>query len=773
MRSNLTAAFGYLMSHELLDLHPCASGPVIRYQADTRARAGSLRRWRPGYGPLLALFLATVAAPALAAASDTDQEKGLEEVIVTAEKKAERLQDVPIPVTAIDASTLVDNNEVKLQDFYTAFPGLDINFAQQSAVNLLVRGLPASITIDDVPLSIASYLEEAGGLAFDLDPSGLSQVELLRGPQGTLYGADSEGGLLRYVTADPRTDSVSGHWDAGVNSVYNGAEPGWNFRGSVNVPLGSDVALRMDGFARQDPGYIDNPILGIDGVNLSHTYGGHLALLWTPSDALSLKLGAFLQESRGDGTNDVDLAPGLGLYDQNYIAGAGPFYRLSQLYNGTLNYKFGPFQLTSVTGYVWTGFHDSLDATSGGLVPYAQFGIPGTSFTGFGQPGLLQPEDAHSSQFSQEVRLTTQIGKFMDVLFGGFYNYAYGVYGQNLLSTNPLTGEVAGNFSFIGFGSAARYYAAFTNLTFHLTDQFQLQLGGRQEWDHFYSYGTAFSGPANPIFGISTPALTVLPSPPGLSQKFTFLVTPQYKLSPDLMVYARVASGYEPGTPNPVEAGIPPESQADTVINYELGAKAELLDHKWSFDTSVYYIEHTNIQTGLFSQQANIFYFGNSGSAKIEGLELSTQVRPVTGLTVGGWVSWAESKLTDIPATSELASYEGQALPFFPRFSGNLSIDQQFPVATSITGFAGAAITYIGSRLDNFIGGGEDRLVFPAYAKTDLHIGMNYGDWMARLYANNVTNRRGIINGGPATLIPDSYYYITPRVIGLQVSKKF
>src|SRR5579871_3340585 len=138
-----------------------------------------------------AVFAAGVAAAAVAPsvlAAASDDTSSLNEIIVTAEKKSERLQDVPIPVTEVNADTLVETNQVRIQDFYTEFPGLNLTIAQQSAVNVSVRGLPSAITIDDVPISITSFLEEAGGLGLDLDPSGLAQVELLRGPQGTLYG---------------------------------------------------------------------------------------------------------------------------------------------------------------------------------------------------------------------------------------------------------------------------------------------------------------------------------------------------------------------------------------------------------------------------------------------------------------------------------------------------------------------------------------------------------------------------------------------------------
>lgn len=695
----------------------------------------------------------------------TQEQTTLEEVIVTAQKTAQPLLDVPIPVTAISAATLVDNNEVDLQNFYTKFPSLSIDYAQQSAVNLVVRGLPASITVDDVPLSITSYLEEAGGLSFDLDPSGLKQIELLRGPQGTLYGADSEGGLLRYVTADPTTDGVSGRVDAGVSTIANGSQPGWDFRGSANLPVSSTAALLVDGFARQDPGYVDNPTLGINGLNLSHTYGGHVAFLWTPTEAFSSKFGAFLQVARGGGTNDFDVGPGLGPYDQNYIAGTGPYERMSQLYSENLNYKIGNFQITSVTGYVWTGFKDSYDGTSTGAGPLLQYGIPGTPFTGFGQPGVLVPENGHSSQFSQEIRLLSHIGRFLDVLLGGFYDSAYGVFDENVLATNPHTGVVAGDFDDIWFGSAVKDSAAFLNLTAHVTPKLQIQVGGRYEWDRFYSYGTLFDGPGTVLYtGIETTAPTLLPSPNGLSQKATWLINPQYKLTDNTNLYIRVATGYEPGTPNPALLGVPAESQPDTVTDYELGAKADLLDHRLSFDTSAYYAKHTDIQASLVSS-GGVYYYGNGGSAAVEGLELSTQLRPATGLSISGWVTWDESKAS-IPPTSSLYSTNGQSLPNLPKWSGNLSIDQQFPLG-SFQGFAGAAVAYIAAR------GGGGGIVFPSYAKTDLHVGLERGAWTARLYANNIANKRGIINGGPATLIPNSFYFITPRLIGLQFTRTF
>jgi iron complex outermembrane receptor protein len=198
------------------------------------------------------------------------------------------------------------------------------------------------------------------------------------------------------------------------------------------------------------------------------------------------------------------------------------------------------------------------------------------------------------------------------------------------------------------------------------------------------------------------------------------------------------------------------------VTDYEVGTKVQFFDRKLSFDASVYHIKHDDIQAGIFSEEAKIYYSGNAGSARSDGIELSTELRPITGLLVASWVAFNDSKVS-IPPSSALAYANGGPLGLSPKWSGNLSLDQDFPVGASVTGFAGAAVTYIGNRSQ----------AFPAYTRADLHAGINYGDWTTRLYINNAANRLGLINGGPSTLIADSYYYITPRTIGVNVSRKF
>jgi len=189
----------------------------------------------------------------------------LEEVIVTAQKRAERLQDVPIPISVANTEALTQSNQVLLQDYYSQLPGLNLTvggLAQTALVS--IRGIQSStggapsvgIVIDDVPFGSATGLGSRGQP--DIDPGDLARIEVLRGPQGTLYGAASMGGLVKFVTIDPSTEGVSGRVEGGATSLSNGMGPGYDFRGSVNIPVNTTAAFRASAFRQVDGGYIDN-----------------------------------------------------------------------------------------------------------------------------------------------------------------------------------------------------------------------------------------------------------------------------------------------------------------------------------------------------------------------------------------------------------------------------------------------------------------------------------------------------------------------------------
>jgi len=214
----------------------------------------------------------------------------LEEVVVTAQKREERLRDVPVPVTAVTAEALLQENQLRAQDFFSSVPGLDLQFVNGRS-NLAIRGIttgPATgnpvvgYTVDDVPFGSSAGLAGLFGTAPDLDPSDLARIEVLRGPQGTLYGASSIGGLVKYVTVDPSTDRVNGALGADMDTIHGGHGPGYNVRGSINVPLTETLAVRASAFTREDPGYIDNVVTGQAGVTGARSLAAACRLYGSP-----------------------------------------------------------------------------------------------------------------------------------------------------------------------------------------------------------------------------------------------------------------------------------------------------------------------------------------------------------------------------------------------------------------------------------------------------------------------------------------------------------
>jgi iron complex outermembrane receptor protein len=696
---------------------------------------------------------------------ESSQSQKVEEIIVTAQKREERLQDVPVPVTAIRGDTLVNSNQLRLQDYYTRIPGLSVAPGNQSFQFVSIRGLTTGdftnptvgITVDDVPFG--SSTELGGGLVVpDIDPGDLARVEVLRGPQGTLYGASSIGGLLKFVTVDPSTDAVSGRLQGALSSVRNGDEVGYNLRGSVNAPLSDTFAVRASGFTRRDPGYIDNPVLGIDGINEQRVSGGRLSALWRASEAFSLKFSALFQDVKGDGRHDV--LPALGDLQQSYLRGVGPYDRKAQAYNATLTARLGSVELTALSGYNINEFSDSFDYT------YAL----GDFFTAplFGVTGTPVFNDNKTEKFTQELRLSAPVGPKVDWLFGAFYTHEKSSYAQTILAVDPATGASAGEALFLSFPTTYQEYAVFTDVTFHVTDRFDVQVGGRESHLEQTSSETNI-GPFVPFFfpGFTSPAL--FEKVDTTDNAFTYLVTPRFRVSRDLMVYARLASGYRAGGPN-AAPGVPRQFNPDRTQNYEVGVKADFLDHRLSVDTSLYYIDWKDIQLSLINPVNFQAYTANGSRAKSQGLELSVESRPLTGLVIATWVAWSDAELTeDLPAGSA-PGRSGDRLPYGSRFSGNFSLERNFPLPGSLSGFVGGSLSYVGDRKGVF---GGTRQTLPAYAKTDLRAGVRHDSWSADFFVNNVADRRGVLNGGVGAVPPFAFNYIQPRTVGLSLAKTF
>lgn len=722
--------------------------------------------------------------------TQTPGQASLDEVVVTAQKRRENLLDVPVPVTAISADALVDNNQLRVQDYYATIPGLNVTPAGVGSYqSLTIRGISAGvvanptvgITIDDVPFgtSTSNGGGGVGQIVPDVDPGDLVRIEVLRGPQGTLYGASSMGGLLKFVTLDPSTDSISGRVEADASGVYHGANLGYGTRASVNLPLSDTFAVRASGFGRQDPGYIDNVETGERGANRAQGAGARLSALWRPSGLFSLKLSALYQKIKGDGEPDVDrptngflglvnVGHDLGNLQQYHILGSGDYERSVQAYSATLTAKIGSADLTAISGYNIESFSDSFDYSNGfyGAVAQQLFGVAGAN----------GPESDRTDKFTQELRLSVPIGQRFEWLIGGFYTYENSKYNQAILAEDPSSGAVAGATLTDAFAATYMETAGFTNLTIHLTDRFDLQLGGRESQIR-QTFSDAFTGPLVMVFfGQTSPYIQ--PQLDSKANAFTYLVTPQFKVSSDLMIYARMASGYRPGGSNySAGPGTPDAYNPDKTQDYEIGVKGEFLDHKLSVDASLYYIGWKDIQVFETNPATGIGYIANGNRAKSQGLELSVESRPLTGLTIAAWLTLSDAVLTQaFPPNSNEYGVAGDRLPYSSRVSANLSLERDFPLASRLMGFVRGAVSFVGNRESEFAGTPTGmRANFPSYTQSDFRAGARYDSWTAALTINNISDQRGILNGGVGAASAENfgYVYIQPRTVALTVVKTF
>jgi iron complex outermembrane receptor protein len=753
----------------------------LRHSCPSDQRLASrLRGNSPGATLLIGLFASTP----FTANAQQNTAGGMEEVYVTAEKRVEPLQETPVPVTVLDSDRLADENRVSIRDYFQEVPGLMDAASYLGQQRLSIRGITTGfsgptvgITIDDIPYGAAvDVLDQERSPT--VDPSDLQSLEVLRGPQGTLYGANSMGGLIKYVTKDPTTDNFSGTISAGTSAVYRGVGPGFDVRGALNIPVTESFAVRVSAYTHGEPGYIDNPRFHLDGVNAIDNEGGRITALWRIWDDTSIRLAALYQRDDQHGSSEIVVAPGLGDLQQNFLSGTHANDSSLQAYSAVIKSRFAGIDVMSATGFSSTHLNTTDDRS------YSSLAKPAQAYYGTPTADLPYRAIFTQNEFSEELRFNGTIASRVDWLLGGFFRKQtqpsgeIGVYG---LAADG-TWITPGYYQYLP--ETPLYFqekAVFGDLTFRITDQFDIQIGGRANYDKTVVSDTLFAGAYTLLLGKPSPIVS--PGYQSSTNAVTYLATPRFKVTPDLMVYARFASGYRPGGGNytGVVTTFPATYAADKTENYELGLKGDFIDHRLSVDTSIYYIDWKDIQITVVDPISNLGYDTNASGAKSEGVELSATGRPAAGLAIGGWISYDKAVLTKgFPSTSDVYGAPGDRLPATPRYSGNLNAEQTFHAWGNTNAFVRAELSYIGNRVGLFQGLEDDGITpaprqnIPGYTTIDLRAGFTTAsDWDAKLYVLNLADRRGIINGGIGYNPPDAYAIIRPRTIGVTFSKSF
>ncbi|MFD0849001.1 TonB-dependent receptor domain-containing protein [Sphingosinicella xenopeptidilytica] len=697
--------------------------------------------------------------------SSSIESEAAPEVIVTAQKREERLQDVPVPVTSIDALKLVAHNQLRLEDYQTQVPGLRVTPAGEFGQILSIRGITAgglggnpavAITLDEQQLGSSTAL--GYGLVIpDLDPRELERVEVLRGPQGTLYGANSLGGLVKYVLSEPVIGTSDGLVEASVHTVQNGPTPGYSIHASTNIAVQEQVAVRISGFEREDAGYIDNDALELRSVNRQKVFGGRLSLLWRPTTNFSATLNALYQNFDAEGGNDVN--PSLGDLKQEKIVGTGRNKGAVGAYSLKLRGSFAQWDLISVSGYSNRTAQSSIDHILRRASVLALYGVGGAELVNISQ----------QRKFSQEFRASGTLSEGTDILLGAYYTYEHAPIEQTIYARELTSERVVGVPYHSTFLSTYNELAAFANLTFRVSPAFDVQFGGRAS-----AIRQSFQQTTLSLFASEEPSVGDVQR--ARAHPVNYMITPRYRITPELILYGRLASGYRPGGANVVLCStysFPCQYAPDKTINREIGIKGDLLDGKIYLDTSLYWIDWKNIQLFTIDPIGNQGYRINGSGALSRGIELSLTLMPGSGLELTGWGVLADAELTKpFPSGTTVRGAVGDKLPFSSHFTGGVTIDKKLKIGSAGVSLGGS-FSYVGYRQGGFASASDPagiRPQLPGYTRTDLRASVRFSEWKIDVFLNNITDERGVLVAGSDLFYP-STVYIKPRTLGISLSR--
>lgn len=732
-------------------------------------------------GLLITTAFLGITVPAGTAFAETSTVDAVETITVTATKTNERLIDVPLPVSTVDTSILLATNSTHLEDYAARIPGISVVSQGNGRGSAIIRGVSTGlannptvgITIDDVPIGSSTSGGIGDSILPDIDPGVLSSVEVLRGPQGSLYGASSMGGLIRYVTAAPDLSKTFGQLGVSGTSSAHGNE-GYGVRGFVNTPLvDGTLALQASSFYRLDPGYVDNIRDDHKDANQARTTGGRVALLWQITPSVSYEISGIMESRKSGYSSRIDVSfdrlPLNGTYyASDRIPGTNGGHMELGIYSGVLKADLEFADFTAITAYSRSAFNGPQDA-SASFDRYFPYFYDTTTEVPFLDARI--DNYAQTGKFSQEARLTSKSGGALEWMAGVFFTRETSLTEQAIYAAKAATGERYDAYELYTVHDPSSYneYAAFGSATYHFTQTLDLQVGARiaAQKQTYTDYVGGLMGSGETNAGKQS------------ANVFTWSITPRYHISDNMMVYGRIATGYRPGGVNTAPL-LAPENKtygADRTVNYEVGFKGVVVDGLLMVDASVFDIEWNKIQ--LQSADLNNFsYVQNGGGARSRGFELSTVLTPGEGWTISANFSLVDATLQKDVIVSSLYGLKGQRLPYSSKTAGSLSVDKSFAVATDLTATLGGTFNYQGSRYAAFpTRSTYARFFMPAYGTLDLTAGLEYQDWKATLYAKNVFDQVGFTYGQSRNVATLSGAYdaaiIGPRTIGISLTKNF
>ncbi len=749
----------------------------------------------------VAMTAGAIGVPANAGAAEGSLT--LEEIVVTATKRASNLQDVPIAVQAMSEGTLDELGVENFTDYVNYLP--NVNFAGRGPGqnDVFIRG----VSTDRGSLfqagatgsgpTVALYLDEApitaAGRNIDLYITDMQRIEVLPGPQGTLFGASSQAGTLRLITNKPDLSEMSGKIEISAATTRHGSTS-YGGEGYLNFPIIEDkLAIRVTAYDMHYGGYIDNvpgtatlgssnPTVGgnpafantvfkttdnaaevKDNFNDSYYKGARLGLNFAVNDDWSILLQYMTQELGVDGVFDYDPAVG-----DLQVSRFSPD-RLED------NFKQGSWTVegrVSLLDVIYTGsylerdVHQTIDyvgyANSGRFLPYYICDFP--AYTSCEAPNAHYTGESHSTRQTHEFRVSTDSEEPLSFIGGVYYDETDGTFDQmwtyegsivqgvapnapipTATNSNP-DARIPGVVFFNDITPHTDQIAVFGELTYRLNDQLSATVGLR--WYDIDLVTVGSSNFANRgVDGNFGRNLDELLSPANESDTIK-KVTLNYTPNDDLLFYLTFSEGFRtggfnrgPGLGSDGITIIPEAYKSDTINNYEFGWKTTLLDNRLRFNGSIYYIDWKDLQVNIFDQTiSNLLFTDNAGTAKVTGVEGDFTFMATEQLTISSAFSYNETELIDRPDGANNLVPDGSDLALTPNFQGNMRARYDFELSNDLSAYAMVGLQYKGSNYSSIVF--ADRFKMDSYAVADVSFVVSKDNWSLQLAIKNITDKR-------------------------------
>jgi iron complex outermembrane receptor protein len=759
--------------------------------------------------------------------------RGAEQVTVTAMLREQQLLDVPFSVAAPTEQDMRDRGVEDIEDVAANVGGLAVQNLGPGQSQVAIRGVSAGQIVRDQPgvkEQVGVYLDDSvvslSLFTPDVDLFDVSRVEVLRGPQGTLFGSGSLSGTVRYISNAPEMNVTRAFAELGANTLTDGNQGG-SAKLGVNAPLGEKGAARIVGYFTRLAGYIDavQPDLSVDeDVNTGYRAGGRAAFRFAPSDRFTITPRVVYQKIKMDGWNRVDAFNILAnpFTTTRPAVTLGPreqFAQLDETFTDefvlgdvTLNYTFGDMALTSITSYTHRDVLVIRDATS--LTASITGGSIGLSEEVYSLDAPLL-DATKAKVFTQEVRLA---GGDDDLRWvgGGFFSRTDRDYGQSLpvIGFQALTGiptqglrAPRDTLFFSDLGYTLDQFALFAEGTLSVNDSVSVT-GGLRYYRFSEDKEQVFDG----IFAHDNTGTALVSQPgstdaDGLAPRLII----SYKASERTTLNAQASRGFRLGgindplnVPLCTGADLATFSGRDSwtdekVWNYEVGAKSSILDNRGSLNVAVFYMDIQDLQATVTAGSCSSRLIFNVPEATSRGFEVDFEVAPSSNFDFAVSGSYNDSKLgSDVEPVGITGIREGRRLPTVPKFQMAAAATYQWQLNADSLAYVTGTFQHVGSRftqvndedlgtLDllsfgaNTIGGPLRQSTFtydpelPSYETVNLRVGVRRAKWDVALYANNLTDERALLSFDRERGTRARIFYLTnqPRTIGVSARINF